>query len=98
MSDPILMIPNHHSSACGDPPIINGDDPAVYIGYFENSYGEQWIFTYDRVASRGELRGGDAGWNAVHSVENGKAIWLQLAPDEAAWLQVCWWAAVPKGG
>lgn len=96
MSDPFLKIPNHHAPACGDPPIISGDDPEVYIGYFENSYREQWIFTYDRVTLRGELRGGDTGWNTVHTDVNGKVIGLVLGVDKAAWLQAGWWAAVPK--
>lgn len=69
MSDPLLRIRNHHTPSCGDPPIVRGDDPSVYIGYFENPYGEQWIFTYDRKLQRGELRGGDVGWNSVHVVE-----------------------------
>ena len=97
MSEPLLRIPNHHAPACGDPPIVSGDGPAVYIGYFGNSYGEQWIFTYDRATQRGELRGGDVGWNEVHAVEKGQVAGLVLAVDEAAWLQACWWAAVPKG-
>jgi len=71
MTDPTLKIKNHHAPGCGDPTIVSGDDPAVYIGYFENSHREQWIFNYDRATQRGELRGGDAGWNTVHAVENG---------------------------
>lgn len=96
MTEPILKIPNHHAPGCGDPPIVNGDDPAVYIGYFENSFREQWIFTYDRATQRGELRGGDVGWNTVHEVENGKADGLVLDSSEAVWLQTCWQAAVSK--
>jgi hypothetical protein len=97
MSEPILRIGNHHHPACGDPPIVNGDDPNLYIGYFENSHGEQWILTYHRKTRKGELRGGDAGWNEVHEVVNGRAADLILADEESSWLRACWRAAVGDG-
>jgi hypothetical protein len=93
MSEPILRIRNHHSAVCGDPPIVNGDDPALYIGYFENPHGEQWIFTYHRKTGSAELRGGDTGWNTVHEVEDGSVRGLTLGREESAWLQACWRAA-----
>ena len=58
MSEPLLRIRNHHTVYCGDPPIVNSDDPAVYIGYFENTYAEQWIFTFGRKTRHAELLGG----------------------------------------
>lgn len=97
MSEPLLRIRNHHSAACGDPPIVSGDDPAVYIGYFENPHGEQWIFTFHRKTGKAELRGGDAGWNTVFEVRDGRAAGLNLGREELAWLQACWNAAVPGG-
>ncbi len=63
---------------------------------FENSFREQWVFTLDRANQRGELRGGDMGWNSVHVVENAHIVGLILGVEEAAWLQACWRAAVPK--
>jgi hypothetical protein len=90
MSEPLLRLRNHHSAQCGDPPILSGDDPSVYIGYFENSYGEQWIFSYHRRTQKAELRGGDAGWNHPFEVKEGIAAGLVLAPDEATWLSACW--------
>ena len=45
MSKPLLQIANHHGAACGDPPIVPHDNPYLYIGYFENELGEQWVFT-----------------------------------------------------
>jgi hypothetical protein len=94
MSEPLLKIRNHHTVYCGDPPIVNSDDEHVYIGYFENAYGEQWIFTYDRKSRRAELRGGDVGWNTVNIVDDGHVDGLILGKDEAAWLFACWRAAV----
>ncbi|HUG68911.1 MAG TPA: hypothetical protein VMM76_14275 [Pirellulaceae bacterium] len=96
MSDPLLQIRNYHTVACGDPPIINGDDPNVYIGYFENAFGEQWIFTFDRATREAELRGGDIGWNSVHEVCDGKVEELVLGREELAWLQACWKAATGR--
>jgi hypothetical protein len=40
MSEPLLSIRNHHAPACGDPPIVNSDDPNVYIGYFGDVVAE----------------------------------------------------------
>jgi len=97
MSDPLLRIANHHSPECGDPPIVDGDDPRLYIGYFENAHGEQWVFTYDRRAKRAEVRGGDAGWNSSFEVRDQIAPGLVLAPDEMLWLAACWRAAVGGG-
>jgi hypothetical protein len=97
MSEPLLSVRNHHVPACGDPPIINGDDKDLYIGYFENSDGEQWIFTYHRKTGEGELRGGDVGWNIVTPVRDGLIVDLILGAEEAKWLQACWRAAVGRG-
>jgi len=92
-SDPLLRIHNHHVPSCGDPPIVNSDDPDVYIGYFENSYGEQWVFTYSRKTKAGTLRGGDVGWNTPFEVPDGTAPGLILGQEEAMWLRACWSAA-----
>jgi len=93
MSEPLLQIRNHHSVGSGDPPIVSGDDPNVYIGYFENAFGEQWVFTFDRSNSKAVLRGGDIGWNTAYDVKDGAATGLILNPAESAWLQACWSAA-----
>ena len=74
-------------------PIIKGDDPNVYIGYFENAFGEQWVFSFDRATGKAELRGGDIGWNSVHEVRDGHVTELVMGRSEAAWLQACWKAA-----
>ena len=82
MSEPLLRIRNHHSAACGDPPIVSDEDPDIYIGYFENRYGEQWLFTCHRKTRKVELRGGDIDWNTVHKVENGTVEGLILNAEE----------------
>ena len=93
MSEPLLKIRNRHAVACGDPPIVNGDDPDLYIGYFENLHGEQWIFTYNRKTKKAELLGGDAGWNTRNEVTGGEVPGLVLNADESKWMEACWLAA-----
>ena len=96
MSEPLLSIRNYHAPACGDPPIVNSDDPNVYIGYFENEHGEQWIFTCDRTTRRVELCGGDAGWTKTYAVtHDGVEAHLDviLSQTEQLWFAACMKAA-----
>lgn len=95
MTEPLLSIRNKHSAACGDAPNFGSDNPNVYIGYFENPFGEQWIFTYDRISRKAVLRGGDVGWNTQHIVNDGAVPDLVLGAEELAWIAACWRAAVP---
>jgi hypothetical protein len=80
MSTPMLTIPNRHSAACGIPPAFRTEAADLYIGYFENRPGEQWIFTFDRATREALLRGGDAGWATAHPVRDGRVDGLILAP------------------
>jgi hypothetical protein len=96
MSDPLLTIRNHHSASCGDPPIVASDNSSTYIGYFENQFGEQWVFTIDRASGDAVLRGGDTGWNTAHEVVNGEVADLILSVEEKAWLRACWTAGQPS--
>ena len=90
MSEPLLRIENHHAAACGDPPIVNSDDPDLYLGYFENAHGDQWIFSFHKKSHRAELRGGDIGWNDGIEIKNGElSAELVLSPSETQWLKAC---------
>src|SRR5262249_37883631 len=42
-------------------------DSGLYYGYFENRYGEQFVFTFDRATGAGTVRGGDLGWDEPQS-------------------------------
>jgi len=54
---------NIHDERCGPPPRLrNTDNPGLYHGYFENRYGEQFVFTFDRATGTGTVSGGDLGW------------------------------------
>jgi hypothetical protein len=90
VSAPMLTIHNRHSAECGIPPTFSTEVADLYIGYFENRCGEQWIFTCNRTTHEASLRGGDAGWDNAHPVRGGRVDGLILAPEEAAWLQACW--------
>lgn len=96
MSAPLLQITNHHTPACGNPPIVDGNANNTYIGYFENAFGEQWVFTRDRSSGVAILRGGDVGWNEQFDVTNGHAD-LVLNPEERLWLQACLSASRHRG-
>ena len=97
MSDPLLTIHNHHTAACGDAPSVTSESGNPYIGYFENPFGEQWIFTFDRKSKRAVLRGGDAGWETAFEVVDGGVANLILGEEERVWLQACWIAATAPG-
>jgi hypothetical protein len=75
------------------PPAFSNEAADLYIGYFENGSGEQWIFTFNRATREAILRGGDVDWGTAHIVHDGRIDGLILGPEEAAWLQACWSAA-----
>ena len=93
MSEPFFAMRNIHGRDAGEPPIIRNDAAGKYYGYFENFYGEQWVFVYDNETKTGELFGGDAGWQHVFSVTDGRADGVVLGQVELQWLQSCWRAA-----
>jgi hypothetical protein len=55
---------NNQYERCGPPPRLrNTDNIGLYEGYFENRYGEQFVFTFDRATGIGTVSGGDLGWD-----------------------------------
>jgi hypothetical protein len=87
---PLFQVRNHHSAACGTPPHIDDLRPNQYLGYFENQYGEQAVFVYDRLYL------GDAGWETSHTVVDGAVPDLVLSETERLWVRACWQAATLK--
>jgi hypothetical protein len=87
-----FRISNRHGAGCGDPPTIANEAGNKYYGYFQNRFGEQWVFVYDHEKKIGELRGGDIGWDTVVLVKDG-SVDVMLGKAETAWLQACWQAA-----
>jgi hypothetical protein len=94
MSDksPLLQISSYHVASCGTPPRTE-ERAGQYLGYFENKYGEQMIFVFDRRSGAGQLYAGDAGWETPYEVVDGIAKELILGPEEGLWLRACWEAA-----
>ncbi|HEV3261120.1 MAG TPA: hypothetical protein VG013_29985 [Gemmataceae bacterium] len=96
MSTAFLQISNTHGADCGDPPTITNESASKYYGYFQNRFGEQWVFVYDQEKKIGELRGGDIGWDTVFIVKEGR-VDVVLGKAETAWLHACWQAATFAG-
>lgn len=96
MDKPFFVMRNVHTNKCGTPPVVTNDVEGRYHGYFENSYGEQWVFVYDYSKKSGELRGGDANWDGIFQVVDGKVENLILGAEEAQWLSACWSAATAR--
>jgi len=90
---PLFQVRNHHSAACGTPPYLDELLPNQYLGYFENQYGEQALFVYDRDSNQAVLYLGDAGWETSHIVVDGAVPDLVLSESERLWVRACWQAA-----
>jgi hypothetical protein len=93
---PLFQVRNHHSAAPGPPPHIDDVRSNQYLGYFENQYGEQAVFVYDRDSSQALLYLGDAGWETSHTVVDGVVPDLVLSEVERLWVRTCWQAATSK--
>jgi hypothetical protein len=93
MPEVVLTIHNQHSKFCGNPPSISNESGGLYVGYFENPFGEQWIFTYNPMTSQALLRGGDVDWEMIHEVREGRVPELVMSREELQWLQACWSAS-----
>ena len=71
--DVLLQVRNHHTAEAGTPPRIDDAELNHYVGYFENAYGEQAVFVFDRaslVAERSSwamLGGSVATWSSMGS-------------------------------
>jgi hypothetical protein len=73
------------------PPTFTGDDPRVYHSYFENFFGEQSLFVYNRDTQQAVLWCGDASWQ-LYPMRDGCVEGLLLSASEQLWLQACWQA------
>lgn len=94
-SHPFFAVSNHHYVTQGEPPFVDGDDPGRYAGYFVNEHGEQAVFVCDTETGEATVRLGDAGWQAVHRVVDGKLQNVYLTEAERAWIRSCWLATKP---
>lgn len=100
----IFAARNGHSAQCGQPPVVEAG-PGRYASYFENQYGEQWIFVRREDAETATIYGGDIGWEEPQTMsgppEKRENDWttagLVLNMPEALWLTACWAASRPRG-
>lgn len=81
-----MNITNTHTEDCGIPPRLESGDK--YLSYFENAYGDQWVFTMDRESKVFYIAGGDIGWeNKVIGEAGLKDLILNL--PEQMWVLAC---------
>ncbi len=84
----VLTVPNKHVKSCGEPPELAGG--RNYTAYFENEYGEQLVFQYDRLSHKGTLLHGDMGWDDPREVHKGTILGVILSEEERKWLRLVW--------
>ena len=93
-SSRLLDIDNAHTADSGEPPSV---DTADYLGYLENSFGEQWVFVGDRAKRTASLWGGDAGWARCCQITAAQMVPdLVLNSEESSWLVACWAALLHR--
>ena len=56
MSAAFFQMHNTHSLNSGNPPTFSNDARNSYFGYFQNRFGEQWVFVYDYEKKLGGVR------------------------------------------
>ena len=86
---PTLVVYNLHTDDYPREPVV--DDGSLYVSYYRNVHGEQWIFWYDPQIQQAFLTGGDVGWE-VYEVGGGTEPMhnLILNREEQIWLMACW--------
>lgn len=85
-TDAFLRVYNVHDESCGIPPPFESGNG--YLSYFENEYGEQWVFAMDRKSDVFFLCGGDIDWKSRQVGEDGlKDLVLNL--PERLWVLAC---------
>lgn len=92
MPEPLFKVSNQHTASCGELPAVDADVLGKYYGYFGNEHGEQAIYVYDHATGEATIRMGDAGWNNVHRVVDGRVEGVTVDRAEAAWIRACWLA------
>jgi hypothetical protein len=95
----LLDLANHHPAPA---PAIERR-PGRYIGYFENTFGEQMVFVHDDGGADATLYLGDVDWEPRRvSEENGlpDVADLILNREERTFLCACWiataWRRAPS--
>ena len=87
MPEILFLVGNHHVADSGQlEETLDGND-GNYHSYFENQYGEQWVFTYNRKDDMVYIRGGALGWDSVLGLQHLRAH--IFSEEEKLWLNAC---------
>src|SRR4051794_3924828 len=69
----------------------------MYVGYFENPSGEQWVFIGDARTGKAVIRGGDCGWEKEFKVSlRSPSPDTVLNEPEKMWVISCFMAMSRK--
>ena len=89
VTDRLLDLTNHHPAPA---PVIE-QRPGRYIGYFENAFGEQFVFVHDDGEADATLYLGDVDWEPrrVSDADGLPDVGdLVLNREERTFLCACW--------
>ena len=87
--DQFLSVSNRHAAAA---PAIE-ERPGRYLGYFENTFGEQFVFVHEDGELDAMVFGGDVDWEP-RGVRDAGGLPdvgdLVLGEEERVFLTACW--------
>jgi hypothetical protein len=92
----LLRVSNRHAGA----PAIE-ERPGRYLGYFENKFGEQFVFMHEDGELDATVLCGDVGWEPRPVRDAGGVPdvgGLVLNEEEHAFLMACWIATAWRRG
>jgi hypothetical protein len=97
-NDFVFLVDNLHGAESGRPPAIwKKPGEHRYAGYFENEFGDQFVFVFNRRKNIGFLRMGDADWGTRICLKNDRIESdVILGLGEFNWLSACWKAATGR--
>jgi hypothetical protein len=94
MAGPLLSIKNYHVAGCGTPPDF-GAMKNVYIGYFMDELGEQYVYLHKDETDEDLLYVGDISWESPLRVgDNGSVDGVNALA--AVWVAACWTSATAE--
>ena len=64
----VFTIWNNHVGECNSPPDLSNANNKNYYGYYENQYGEQFVFVLNRKTGQASVYCGDADWGKAWPV------------------------------
>lgn len=84
----LLTVKNYHAVSCG--PVPDVDTSGKYVSYYENRFGEQFIFVGDPKAESAVVYGGDLGWDEARLITAYKPYpSFFMSEGERFWILSC---------